>query len=389
MKILYDHQIFSLQQYGGISRYFYELLKDYSENVNINCDLALQYSDNFYLFDGESPFNFKRIPVDEFFWGLKFKGKAKIHRTLARLGLIYHPSISNKKISVKKINENGYDIFHPTYYDDYFLKYIKGKPFVLTIYDMIHEKYEGVFFKENDLTVKRKKVLAQKAERIIAISENTKKDIMQYYGISEKKINVVYLGHSLNSKIPTKEDDIIQCLSYKYILYVGDRHIYKNFLFFLESISELLLNDNDLYLICAGGKPFNSNELKIMENKQIHRKIIYINVNSDSVLKGLYEKALVFVYPSIYEGFGIPILEAFSCGCPVVLSNSSSFPEVAADAGEYFNPEDKDSIKESIKNVMYDDLRRNELIKKGYKRLQLFSWENTAKETAKVYESII
>ena len=103
----------------------------------------------------------------------------------------------------------------------------------------------------------------------------------------------------------------------------------------------------------------------------------------------LYKKALAFVFPSLYEGFGIPVLESFSCGCPVILSNTSSFPEVAADAAEYFNPEDEMSMIAAVKKMLYDEGMRAELRRRGFERLKYFSWEKTVSETKKVYESLL
>ena len=196
---------------------------------------------------------------------------------------------------------------------------------------------------------------------------------------------MVYLGSSLKN---TKSQLKIS-MPERYILYIGERWDYKNFEIFLKSIIPLLKKDKDIYLICGGSNPFNKNEIKYFKYLDCEHRVLHIKIDNDVILANLYKHAMAFIFPSLYEGFGIPILESFSCGCPVILSNSSSFPEVAGDAGVYFNPEDELSIRKAIESVIYDDNLREEMKKKGYKQLSKFSWEKTALQTKKVYESLI
>ncbi len=367
MRILYDYQIFSLQRYGGVSRYFYEIISRIADIEDVEIELPLLVSDNHYI-------NQHSIaPASKFLPDVNFRGRQKIVRFLNRL----HCS--------RVIKKGDFDILHPTYYDPYFLDHINGRPIVLTIYDMIHELFCEKFPQYNDSIIYNKRILAKAATRIIAISENTKKDIIRIYGIDEKKIKVIYLGNSLvNDGFCT-----VPGLPSRYILYIGDRWAYKNFEYFLKSIVPMLKKDKDLYLVCGGSHPFNKNEIRLLEYYRCENRVLHVKASDNATLIGLYKNALAFVFPSLYEGFGIPVLESFSCGCPVVLSNSSSFPEVAGEAGVYFNPEDETSIRQAIKNVIYNDQIRGDMIKKGYKQLNKFSWEKTAFETRKVYESVL
>ena len=387
MKVLYDHQTFTLQKYGGISRYYFELINRFKKDKNLECELACKYSENAYINSSDL---FKDIETGEstedFLYGVKFKGKAKIHRTLTRVGLASNPIILNKKNSVEIIKHNDFDIFHPTYYDPYFLKYIGNKPFVLTVHDMIHELYAGKFFKKNDKTIMAKKELAERAYRIIAISDSTKSDLIKLYKMDEGKIDIVYHGSSLKNENMINTD---QSLPERYILFVGDRDLYKNFDFFLRSISKLLIEDEKLKLICAGGKPFNKIESNLIKNLKLSGKIFHRSIENDNYLSGLYNKALCFIFPSLYEGFGIPILEAFSCNCPVVISNTSSLPEVGGDAAHYFDPTDSASIYDAVKKVVYDYEFADKLREKGSEQLKKFSWEKCACETKRVYERLL
>lgn len=366
MKVLYDHQIFSDQVYGGVSRYFYEMMNYFLKDKEVNFELPILFSNNYYIENA----SFSKHKT--FLKKIDFKGKDKLL------------NVFNCKKNIWSLKKQDFDIFHPTYYNPYFLDYIGGKPFVLTIFDMIHEIYPEMFY-PTDKTSGRKRLLAEKAAKIIAISENTKNDIIKYFKIDHKKIEVVYLGNSLKiqecSKIEMQLPDV-------YLLYVGDRRSYKNFETFIKSVAKLLIKDSSLNIVCAGGKKFGIKETRIFEELGISNKIYYYSISNDDLLVYLYKNAIAFVYPSLYEGFGIPILEAFSCGCPVALSDVSSFPEIAGDAGIYFNPKDSVSIREAVKNILDNDNLKNELKNKGYEQLKKFSWEKTAEKTKDIYKNI-
>jgi len=367
MKILYDHQIFTSQIYGGISRIFFELIKYFNNDNEIECELSLNYSNNYYLKKLDN------LSYKAFLENYSFRGK---HRLL---------SILNKKASIKYISKGDYDIFHPTYYDPYFLDYIGRKPFVLTIYDMIHEIYSDMF-PLKDKTSKRKKLLAQKATKIIAISENTKRDTIKYLGIDEGKIEVIHLGNSF--KINKDDKTINIKIPEKYILFVGSREGYKNFETFIVAVSPLLNEDNELNIVCAGGGDFSKIEIDKFKNLNIRDKLFYYS-GSDSILAYLYQKATAFIFPSLYEGFGIPILESFACRCPLICGKTSSLPEVAGDAAIYFDPIDKLSMLNSIQKVIYNDELKKQLINKGVERVKEFTWKKTADKTKKIYEGVI
>ena len=367
MKVLYDHQIFTSQIYGGISRYFFELMKNFENDNRIKYDLPLRYSNNHYLN------KYNDLKYKPFFKNFTFKGKYRLLNIL------------NKNISKKLLIKGNYDIFHPTYYDPYFLNILNNKPFFLTIYDMIHEIYHEMF-SSKDETSKKKKLLAQKATKIIAISENTKKDIIRFFNIDEQKIEVIYLANSINPSKST--DDININLPKRFILFVGSRGGYKNFNLFIEAISTLLIEDTELNIVCVGGGNFKEMEKEKFKKLNIINKIFQYSI-SDNILAYVYQKAIAFVFPSLYEGFGIPILEAFSCRCPVISSNASSLPEVAGDAAIYFDPTSRLSILSSIQKVIYDNNLRNQLIYKGYRRVKEFTWEKTAKKTKKLYKDIL
>ena len=174
----------------------------------------------------------------------------------------------------------------------------------------------------------------------------------------------------------------------KYILYVGNRDFYKNFNNFILAVEPLLKEHKDLYLIAAGGGLFNKDELKLFESKNLKNKIIYKSAD-DTSLATLYSNALAFIFPTLYEGFGIPALEAMNCDCPVVMSNTSSLPEVGGDAAIYFDPTKTGDMTEKIGSVIFNKELREGLVKKGAIQRNKFSFEKTALDTMKIYEKLL
>jgi glycosyltransferase involved in cell wall biosynthesis len=209
----------------------------------------------------------------------QYKGKFKLESTI------------NKFLTVPSLVLAEYDIFHPTYYDPYFLKFT-SKKLVVTVYDMIHEIFPQ-YFPAKDHTAEHKKILLAKANKIIAISENTKRDLLHFYpSIDKDKIEVIHLCSS--HLVPGTEGSIKY--PERYILFVGQRSIYKNFLLFLKAVAEIINKQSDLFLVCAGGGPWSSEERSFLKELGIEAKVHLHSVN-DSQLALLYSKAICFVFP--------------------------------------------------------------------------------------------
>jgi glycosyltransferase involved in cell wall biosynthesis len=360
MKILYDYQMFSIQKFGGITRYFCELMKNFPPEHQFK--LSLIFSENHHLKENRDLLKkLNALP------GKNFKGKYFIQKNLIAI---------NRYYSMYCISRNNFDLFHPTYYDNYFFNVLK-KPYIITVHDLIVFKFKDTFYKSHPGKSEMEKVI-KKANRIIAISENTKKDIIEIFNINPEKIDVIY--HGYNAVCSTKRISAYG----KYILFVGRRSQYKNFIPFARAISKFLNREKDIKLVCVG-PPFNEEEVAILSDLGITRQTIAINVDDNS-LNDLYAGALVFVYPSLYEGFGMPVLEAFANNCPVCLSNTSCLPEIAGNAGVYFDPYDHESILNAIEKVIYDNDFAKEIVLAGKTRLTNFSWEKAAKETISSYK---
>lgn len=364
IRILMDHQIFTMQDYGGISRVFAEMYKRFNNSNSTTCQLPIIFSENVY-FDGI------------------LKTRSIFRQKKSFIKRLFYYAI-NHIVTIFVLLKGDYDVFLPSYYDPYFLPFLKGKPFVLVLHDMTHEIFPEIA-SAKDKTVKWKKTLASKADKIVAISENTKKDIIKFYGIDESKIEIIYWATVL--KLPQKTAKLN--LPQKYLLFVGDRGKYKNFNRFFKAIIPLLQKDPELYLVCAGSKPFTEDENQIIKISNLIGKVLHVKFRDNNQLAWIYKNALCFVYPSLYEGFGSPILEAFACECPVILSNTSSLPEIGGEAVGTFNPQDEKSIRGSIENVIYNDQLRENMIKKGRERIKTFTYEKTINNYIKVFEEII
>lgn len=381
MKILYDSQIFLAQKHGGISRYYYELAT--SSETDVETEIAVLYHRNEYL--GKV---LKSLPLppktDSFLGGRYFPGRNILVNIKEKVHPSIKPIVENQNKLLEQIAQRKFDLFHPTYYNNYFLRHIHKTPFVLTIYDMIHELYPEYFM--GDKTALLKRQLFDNAQHVITISETTKNDIVQFYNCSVNKVEVVHLASSL---ISVEQQDSLKHLKIpeNYILFVGDRRIYKNFLFFVNAIASLLKANDELFLICTG-RHFSDAEIEFFEQQGLAGKIMQIFA-SDEELVALYSNARVFVFPSLYEGFGLPVLEAFSCGCPAVLSHTGSLPEIAGDAALYFDPKSVSDIRNTINKVLSSDSLRENLIQKGKQQLNKYSWSKTVKETHKIYRKII
>ena len=369
MKILFDYQAISGQDYGGNSRLYIELIKRLKSKCEI--DYSLLFSNNHYLREN----NF--LNALPFFSNQEFKYKNEIKNTI------------NKIYSSKKILFDDYDIFHPTYYNNYYLSfYKKKKPLVLTVLDFIHENYyrkSGISL--NDNTINNKNNLIKKASKIISISEYTKREMLELYPMLDpENVKVSHLNHSLNMSL-IKENTAISERYCNYLLFVGRRPHYKNFVKLVKALQYYLLDNPNQILICAGGGKFTNEERVLLRELKIEKQVIQHFFSNDSDLVTLYKNAKCFIFPSEYEGFGIPVLEAFQCGCIALLNNRTSLPEVGGNAALYFDIDNTQSLLIALNKL--DDLTLiSELKLKMVSQLLKFSWERFTDDHFKIYSDL-
>jgi len=367
MKIVYDSQIFSAQKYGGISRYFCEVASRISKHNDICVYITAPLYINSYL---------KMLPHN-IVLGYRISG----------LGLFkLFSRVLSFLLSYGIMHFIRPDVIHETYFAPFYLGPSNSKR-VITIHDMIHEKFKSNF-SAKDKTSKYKASSVKRADHIICVSESTRRDVIEILGVPADKTSVIYHGFSLMNVVSNSEINSIPTDS-PFLLYVGNRGGYKNFSGFLNAYQKSNILKDTCNLICFGGGDFSKNETSMMQKLDVDRgKIIQVE-GDDTLLSACYKNAVAFIYPSLYEGFGIPPLEAMAHDCPVVCSNTSSIPEVVGDAGEYFDPACVDSMTSAIEKVVQSNNYREKLITKGRERIKLFSWEQCAKQTLEVYKKII
>lgn len=239
------------------------------------------------------------------------------------------------------------------------------------------------------------------ATRIIAVSKATKKDLTEKIGLPAEKIRVIYEGvdESLfkqsKSNIKNSTFNKFDIESNKYFLHIGTIQPRKNLERVIEAFNLFLdfnkRKENERFkLVLAGGKGWDSEDIFNLPKKLgISSQVIFTGRIEDNNLSGLYRQASGLIFPSLFEGFGLPILEAFACSCPVLTSNTSSMPEIAGDAAILVDPKSTKEIMEGMIKLSEDQSLRKKLIEKGQNRLKLFSWEKTAKETLELFEQTV
>ncbi len=231
------------------------------------------------------------------------------------------------------------------------------------------------------------------ADKIIAVSYSTKQDLIKYFKIADNKIKVIHLAsdekfHPLDSEIVNKFKKNHN-INFPFILYVGTLEPRKNIPTLIEAFYNLRKYNLPHKLVITGKKGWKYKLIfETIEKLNLQNNVIFTGYLPDEDLPALYNAADLFVYPSIYEGFGLPPLEAMSCGCRVITSNTSSLPEVVGDAGIMIDPYDTDALTSSIYEVLTNNELRADMVKKGLERAKMFSWEKTAEETLEIYKDV-
>jgi glycosyltransferase involved in cell wall biosynthesis len=369
MNILYDHQVFAAQRYGGVSRIFYELISRIVEKKDVDLHLFHGY----YIND---------FPLGDlkdrmaFYFGKRAIRFPYIHVLLKPLNdIIFQTSLSGKPI----------DLYHPSNYSAAVSKWRKS-PVVLTVNDMIPELFPGNF-RDLRSRLRSKRKCIERADQIITISHLTRQDLLNYYQVEKEKIRVIYPGAPSAIRKSVREHPRFRHRK-PFILYVGTRKQgYKNFKNLLLAYCTSKKINRDFDLLCFGSHPFSKNEKRLLAQMGCLDSVFQIT-GGDRLLSRLYAGTAAFIYPSFYEGFGLPPLEAMAYGCPVVASAAGAIPEVLGDAFEYFDPHEPESIASSIESVLFNDSLRRELVKKGTLQVKKYSWDKMANETYRVYKEL-
>ena len=364
--VVYDHQIFSLQQYGGISRYFCELAARVHCSPGFDARVVAPVHFNTHLAECSVPQSAIYVPM-----------------RVPRTGRLYRAV--DQLIAPLLIRLKSPSLIHRTYYAP--ITRAGSAPVVITVFDMIHELFPETF-PSGDTTSRNKRLCVDNADHIVCISECTANDLVRLFGVRRDKISVTHLGYSsVFADAPLEREAATR--DRPYLLYVGQRAGYKNFDIALKAYASSAALCNEFDFVAFGGPPFDTRELALIDSLSLRADSVVRMTGSDSKLARAYRHARALVYPSLYEGFGIPPLEAMSSNCAVACSNASSIPEVVGDAAALFDPNDVDSIRDALEYVCLSDSSNTRLIEAGRARVRHFSWDRCTGDTLAAYRKLL
>lgn len=366
MRVVYDYQIFGAQKFGGISRYFCALASHLCSFPDATSKIIAPLYINNHLQQAR-----KGIAAG---WHLP-----KISRTERILRAV------NSRLFPLAAARFRPQIVHETYYSAQ-PTYNGGAARVITVFDMIHELWPESF-PVGDQTAILKKTAVRRADRVVCISENTRRDLLRMLPIDGERVFVTHLGFD---RLRAGKQSACELVGdTPYLLYVGVRNGYKNFLGLARAFAGSPWLKRNFRIVCFGGRPLTVDERLVLRKLGVLDSQVIHVMGGDEALAAVYSGAATLIYPSMYEGFGIPPLEAMSLNCAVTASKTSSIPEVCGLAAEYFDPHDPDSMRAAIERVLDSEERRKELVSLGRRQCELFTWERCARETLAIYEGLV
>ncbi len=382
MKIGIDAN-WAIYEQAGIGKYTYNLIKALLEEDKQN---------EYVLF-----FNFFRKPRKRMreITELVKDSKARVEVEVSAFPAKLREWLTQTPLTLKYVFKKDVDVLHIPHFSG--VPKVGFSKMVVTIYDLAFTKFpdhRGV--KISNYYLKRTKQAVENCQKVIAISKTTKKDLEKLLGVSSSKIDVTSLGVGSEFK-PIKDSQLINRTIKKYlpikenfILSVCTLEPRKNLPRLIKAYSMLSFDLQRKYkLVLIGGKGWNNREVfQTINDLNLKEKVYLPGYVLQEDLPYIYNAATVFAYPSLYEGFGLPVLEAMSVGLPVITSNISSLPEIAGKAAEFVNPQKEEEIASALKKILLSENYQKILKKKGLKQAEKFSWQKTARETIKIYEKL-
>lgn len=376
MKIGIDLRMYS-SQFTGIGRYCYELVRNLIEIDKKNS----------YVFFLNDPEYSEFIKENE---GLLKDGRFKAVKVDAR-----HYSKAEQTSFCKALKAENLDLMHFTHFN---APILYRKPCVVTIHDLTLSFFPGKKMTKRHHRMAYHMVLksiVKRAKKIIAVSKHTEIDLHRLYGFTRKKTVMIHeaVGEEFKELPMEKIVGVVEKygIDNEYILYTGVHRDHKNVVGLIGAFAELKYEKGfDGYLVITGKEnPHYPEVRETIEKLQLQDSVKMVGLVPEEDLIGLYNGASVYAYPSFYEGFGLPALEAFACGTPVCASNSSCIPEVCDQAAVYFDPKNMHEMADQLYEVLRNEGLQQHLIEKGHERLKDFSWKKMAEETLEVYNSAL
>jgi len=361
VRVAFDEQIFALQAYGGISRMFAELARQFTADPDIGVELLPLNAPviNRYLLDNP-----------DLTTHLAVRDAGHEYRALVRYFMRVQP-------------RRGQDIVHNTFYLPHGLVHYPKAKRVVTVHDMIPERMPETRRRLDLLTLKRHYV--RQADHIICVSEATKRDLLEIYDDIRAPISVVHHGvdPAFRPGLPKVEG-----LPEHYVVFVGNRGSYKDASVLMEAFAQINDDFPGLTLLFVGGGPFTRSEAETATRLKISERIRQVSL-PDHAMPAAYGHAEVCVFPSRFEGFGLPALEAMACGTPTILANATSLPEVGGDAARYFAPGDAHDLARQLRETLTSQEGRDLMVAAGLSRAAEFTWRRSAMETASAYRETL
>jgi glycosyltransferase involved in cell wall biosynthesis len=367
MDVLYDHQMFCIQRFGGISRVFIELMRELAGRP----DCRIHWH--------------RGAHIDEYDVS-DFSGRLGNYLSMDRPAEAVESANVDSFRGFSRTLGRPFDIYHPSYYDASLIDVAGARKLAVTVHDMIPEKYFLGIERFKKL-LDDKKTYVERADLVFVNSKSTRSDLVEILKADPAKVRVTYWA----SRMPDVDAAALPEARRQrpYFLYVGTRSKYKNFDVLMRAFAVSPWLRENFQVVCFGGTgDFLEHELKFFSENGMAGNFVYMS-GDDSLLKALYTGATALVYTSRYEGFGLPLLEAMGCACPVVCCNTSSIPEVAGEAASFFDPDSPEELSSRMREVAEDDVKRAGMTGAGLERAKLFSWKRAAEETLAGYRSIL
>ena len=363
MRVFYDHQVTSLQDAGGISRYLFEIVQAMLRMGEFRPELLLGLE--------HSVVPFRSLPKPALVTAIASGMKAGYQRY----------AINEAMTAMVAPLRGKFDIYHATYQRE--LPYVRNRAVVVTHHDSTPEHYPHLFPNAAAIHARLSRLYAR-ADRILCISEASRQDLLRFHGVNPRKTEVIHHGFSplpAPASSPMTDWD-----GRPFLLYVGARAAYKNFSLVVEALAEQ--KDNALGLLVIGGGTFTAEETGRIRKLGLADRVRLVPRASDSELSAAYRAASLFVYPSLYEGFGFPPLEAMQAGCPAIVSRIPALLEVCGDAAFFFDPESAElaSLIDSLRSDEGFRLSRREA---GFAQVRRYTWENAAAATLAAYRTAL
>lgn len=365
MRVAIDGSVFLSIYQKGIARYYYELLSRLEPDISATVYLQGKCCT-------ELPIGVPVVTAMEYIGAGGRTPLALVTRLLRGLRRRYYPT---------RFPEG--DLFHPTYYS---MPTSGRMPMVVTVYDMLFERMRHAFPDSIELDIERKRDCIRAADQIVTISDATRHDLIHCYPEVSDRVTTVYLGccHFRHAKI--EDVEARKDRPYEFVLFVGQRKTYKNFLPVLDAMLDSHWPKE--FSLVVAGEPFSDLEVEQIKVRGLQNRVILKVFPNDEKLKNLYETATTFVFPSLMEGFGFPLLEAQALGVPVVATESPVFREIGGDGFVPVNSQEPEAIARGVRQSFEAETRES-LIEKGLANCQRFTWDECARKTFEVWRRCV